>query len=167
VTQDGLVHQINGPGNTNTVVKESFVDSNGHNIRLNPVGEDASSTKVNYFVGDDPKQWRTGVKSWNMVNLGELWPGITVKLKAYGGNVEKLFYLSPYANPEDIKIRLTGADNLQIGSGGSLVINPASNVSMSKPIAYQELPNGKQTVEANYQLTGDSYGFILGNYDHQ
>ena len=43
-----------------------------------------------------------------MVNLGEVYEGIDLKLRAYGDNVEKLFYVKPGANPEQIKISLSG-----------------------------------------------------------
>ena len=43
-----------------------------------------------------------------MVNLGDVYDGIELKLKAYGNNVEKLFCVKPGANPEQIKISLSG-----------------------------------------------------------
>ena len=43
-----------------------------------------------------------------MVNLGEIYDGIELKLKAHGNNVEKLLYVKPGADPNQIKIRLSG-----------------------------------------------------------
>jgi hypothetical protein len=42
------------------------------------------------------------------VNLGEVYKGIELKLKAYGNNVEKLFYVMPGADPGQIRIALSG-----------------------------------------------------------
>ena len=42
------------------------------------------------------------------MNLGEIYKGIELKLKAYGDNVEKLFCVKPGAGPEQIKISLSG-----------------------------------------------------------
>jgi hypothetical protein len=43
-----------------------------------------------------------------MVSLGEVYKGIELKLKAHGNNVEKLFYVKPGANPEQIRVSLSG-----------------------------------------------------------
>jgi hypothetical protein len=53
--------------------------------------------------------------------LGEAYPGIEVKLRAYGNNVEKLFYVKPGADPEQIKIRVEGIipPNPPLAKGGA------------------------------------------------
>lgn len=46
------------------------------------------------------------------VSLGEAYKGIKVELKAKGNNVEKLFYISPVARPEDVRIEVQGVRGL-------------------------------------------------------
>ena len=41
-------------------------------------------------------------------SLGGVYEGIELKLKAHGNNVEKLFYVKPGADPNQIKISLSG-----------------------------------------------------------
>jgi hypothetical protein len=83
-------------------------------------GEGAASSKANYFRGNDEKKWKTNISTYNMVDLGEVYEGIGLKLKAHGDNVEKLFYVKPGSKPEDIKVRLTGARTLKITDTGEL-----------------------------------------------
>ncbi len=75
-------------------------------------GEGRAETRVNYFKGNDkgndPEKWKTDVSTYDMVNLGEVYEGIDLKLKAYGDNVEKLFCVKPGADPEQIKVGLSG-----------------------------------------------------------
>ena len=71
-------------------------------------GEGTSATKVNYFKGNDPSKWKSNVSTYDIINLGEVYEGIGLRLKAYGNNVEKLFCVKPGANPDQIKIRLDG-----------------------------------------------------------
>src|SRR3989339_1314878 len=85
-------------------LREEFVGARVKTIQ----GEDPSVTKVNYFKGNDPSKWKTNVSTYNLVNLGEIYKGIELKLKAYGNNVEKLFCVKPGADPEQIKISLSG-----------------------------------------------------------
>ena len=71
-------------------------------------GEKISGAVVSYFKGNDPSKWKRGIATYEMVSLGEVYKGIALKLKAHGNNVEKLFYVKPGANPEQIRVSLSG-----------------------------------------------------------
>ena len=91
-------------GRSGVALKEEFVGAKVKTIQ----GEEKSVTKVNYFKGNAPEKWKTDVSTYDFVNLGEIYKGIELKLKAYGNNVEKLFCVKPDANPDQIKISLSG-----------------------------------------------------------
>ena len=57
-------------------------------------GESQAVTKLNYFKGNDRSKWQSNISTYDTVSLGEVYEGIDVKLKAYGNNVEKLFYVA-------------------------------------------------------------------------
>ena len=84
-------------------LRESLIGAKEMNIK----GEDKAKTQVNYFVGDK-KNWKSNIPAWDAVNFGEVYNGITFKLKAYGKNVEKLFIVNPGGNSEDIRIKVEG-----------------------------------------------------------
>src|SRR5262249_54650012 len=65
---------------------ESFVD--GHPT---PAGAHPAATHVSVFAGNDPARWQRDVASYAEVNLGTVWPGISVALTAHGRQVEKVF----------------------------------------------------------------------------
>ncbi|HHT18370.1 MAG TPA: hypothetical protein GXZ72_02245, partial [Methanobacterium sp.] len=165
ITHDGITHQIIGEDNKTLVVKEQFLDSQGNPIIFQAKGEEPSNTVVSYFKGNNPDNWQTNLPTYNFVNLGELYPGITVKLRATGSNIEKLFFVNPGAHPDDIQIQMLGIDCLAIDEDGNLVIKSDGfpEVSMSKPIAFQANNNN---IEANYQVKDNVYGFAIGDYDH-
>ncbi len=85
-------------------LREEFVGAKVSGIK----GEDESVTKVSYFKGNDPLKWKTNIATYDVVNLGEIYKGIELKLKAHGNNVEKLLYVKPGADPNQIKISLSG-----------------------------------------------------------
>src|SRR3972149_2073261 len=91
-------------GRSGVALKEQFVGAKTRTIQ----GEEKSVTKVNYFKGNDSSKWKTNISTYDVVNLGEIYKGIELRLKAYGNNVEKLFCVKPDANPEQIKISLSG-----------------------------------------------------------
>ena len=61
-------------------------------------GEAQSVTKVSYFKGNDPSKWKSNISTYQLVNLGEIYEGVELKLKAHGNNVEKLLYVKPGAD---------------------------------------------------------------------
>ena len=145
------------------VIKESLVGTSISNVK----GEEEAVTKVSYFKGKDPSKWRRNISTYNLISLGEVYKGIGLKLKAYGKNVEKLFYVKAGANPESIKIKIEGAKSLKINEAGELEVETGLGVvKFTKPSAYQEINGKRVKVAAAYTLLSKYvYGFKVGSYD--
>jgi len=140
---------------------ERFVD--GH---PSPVGEHSAATHLSVFLGDDPARWQKDVASFADVDLGTVWPGITVALSAHGKQVEKIFTVEPGAVPDTIRVRVAGAESLAVGDDGALVAHTgAGDVRLTPPVAYQEIAGTRRTVPAAYEIAGDEYGFRVRDYD--
>ncbi|BDZ71374.1 SBBP repeat-containing protein [Methanobacterium petrolearium] len=144
------------------VIKEQFIHENGSVITFHATGHETGTAKVDYYMGNDSSQWKTALTTWNSISLGEIYPGITVILRANGDNVEKIFLIQARANPEDIKILILGTSDLQVTSEGDLKMQtPIGDVLLSKPLAYQE----DDVISVNYNLDGNIYSFQVGEYD--
>jgi len=152
-------------------IKEEML---GGKIDIDKVkGEEQTITKVNCFKGGDPSRWKTNISTYDVITLGEVYPGIEIKLKAYGNNVEKLFYVSTNADPEAIKIKLNGAKGLRVNEKGQLEAETAlGSIKFTKPLAYQEIDGKRVEVAINYELSTHNtanyqliYGFKLEDYD--
>ena len=89
---------------------------------ISPRPLEPSSTRINYFLGQDPANWRTRVPSYDAVSMGEICTGIELSLKAYGGRIEKIFTLEPGADPDCIRVRVKSAESLTLNSSGELVL---------------------------------------------
>ena len=178
VTGDGeMVYSLKG-----ITLKESLVGSRINNI----TGEGEAATKVSDFRGSDPSKWQSNIPTYDFVTLGEIYDGIELKLKAYGNNMEKLFFIKPEAAPQDIQVKLEGAKRLEVNEDGELVAETElGDVKFTKPIAYQEIDGKRVNVSveyaicnlpfATYALPNDLslvtrhpspiYGFKVGAYD--
>ncbi|MFN3711974.1 MAG: SBBP repeat-containing protein, partial [Alishewanella aestuarii] len=133
-------------------------------------GVNPSPTRVSYFIGNDESKWQRDVPTYERVSLGEVYKGIRVELKAYGNNVEKLFYVSPKADPGVIRVELEGIKGARVKESGELVLETElGDVEFSKPVAYQEVGGNKVYVPVGYKLLreGDkvAYAFEVGEYD--
>lgn len=159
-----------GPDNKlkQAVFRETFLTENGKVISFDPQGQGKTETRISSFSGNDPRRWRSQLPSYDCISLSAVYPGIEVKLKASNKNVEKLFYVEPGVEAENIKVRVDGIESLRISPEGELVLmTEIGEVAMLKPVAYQELPEGKQYIEVAYELKGErEYGFkVLGSYE--
>jgi len=145
------------------VFKERFLPCQSSDIK----GEIPTATKVNYFLGSKRTEWKTVVPTFENVNLGEIYPGITAKLRAHGGNIEKIFYVQPEADVNAIYLSFDGITSTERGSTGEIVLHTSNGeVSFTKPAAYQITQDGsKKNVEIEYVIKENGYGFKVGDYD--
>jgi len=129
-------------------------------------GKTAAPTRVNYFLGNDPKSWHSQVPTQRRVTLGEVYPGVAVDLLAKDHTVEKIFTLAPGADPGAIRMGFAGSRGISLTPAGELAVKTESEEFLfSKPLACQEQGGQRHYVDITYRLAGDEYGFTLGEYD--
>ncbi len=154
----------NKPNKTSrgVVLQETFMKADVNFVR----GEGRSGTRVNYFQGVDKSKWRTNIAAYEVVSLGEVYKGVEVKLRAHGNNVEKLFFVQPGADAGAIRVRIDGADGLNVGHAGGLEVKTAlGKVSFTAPAAYQEVDGKRRDIKVAHVIRGNEYGFRVGEYD--
>jgi beta-propeller repeat-containing protein len=123
-------------------------------------------TKVSIIRDDDPARWRTGLRTYGGVSLGEVWPGIEVGLASRARTVEKVFTIRPGADVSDILLHVEGASSLGVGEDGRLeVATPGGEVTFSAPVAWQVAGDSRDPVAVAYATRGREYGFALGTHD--
>jgi len=173
VAEDGLTYAIGKSAASDKVadnadqarqmaaIKEKFLHSNP----LEPSGAKRSSAVVNYFVGNQ-EDWRSNIPAYEVVRLGEVWPAVDVELNAYGKNVEKIFKVRPGGIVADIRLAFEGVRSLSVSEKGELLVETGLGiVSMTKPLAFQDIEGIRRVVEASYFVDGKTYGFAVGHHD--
>ncbi|UCC44879.1 MAG: VCBS repeat-containing protein, partial [Candidatus Zixiibacteriota bacterium] len=135
--------------------------------RVNEIaGSKPASTAISWFKGSDRTKWKSHLATFEYVDLGEVYNGVNLNLRAYGNNVEKLFIVDPGADVGQIRIGIDGADGLSVNEGGELEIMAAlGEVKFTKPVAYQNYSGAREYVRVAYVLTDTWYGFTVGDYD--
>ncbi|HPQ78804.1 MAG TPA: hypothetical protein PK427_09145, partial [Synergistales bacterium] len=129
-------------------------------------GAEESETKVSYFLGNDQSRWQRSLPTYEMVDMGEIYHGIKLKLRAYGGSVEKLYYIGPGRDPGKIRMKVRGAESLKVNDRGELEVQTGNGpVIFSRPRAFQQEGSGRVDVEVSYLVNGGGYSFRVGSYD--
>src|SRR5438445_533450 len=123
--------------------------------------------KSNYFVGNDPKKWRTNVSTYAKVDYREVYPGVNL---VYYGNQRQLehdFVVSPGADPKVITLAFEGVDGVAIDALGDLVLRTVGGeVRLRKPVVYQEQNRQRAVIPTRYVLTAEhQVAFEVAAYD--
>ena len=145
-------------------VRMQFAGASDH-AQLSGAGE--MSGKINYFTGNDPARWQTGVSAFGQVLVGGLYPGVNL---AYHGNQRRLEYdftVAPGADPGVIAIRFEGADKISVNPAGDLVLRLGeSEILQPKPVMYQTVNGARQTISGGFtMLDARTVAFAVGDYD--
>jgi len=132
------------------------------------VGEDPLPTKVNYFIGNDPKKWQTNVQTYAKVRYQNVYPGID--LVYYGNNrqVEYDFVVAPGADANRIQFSVKGADALSVDAQGNLVLAKGANqLRFQSPGIYQQINGSRAKVPGSYSLKDSTHvGFTVAPHDN-
>ena len=135
LTQDSAVLSLHGEKTNAALRMKSMART-----RMPAAGASSLPGKSNYFVGNDPRQWRTNVPTYAPVKYAGVYPGIDL---VYHGNQRLLeydFLVAPGADPQAIGLRFQGAKKLTVNDDGALVIGIGDNeVIEHAPVVYQEI----------------------------
>jgi hypothetical protein len=99
-------------------IKLSFEGANLHPT-LEPINR--LETSVNYFIGNDPDQWKSDVPAWGGVRYKDLYPGIDLEVSSKDGQVVQRVVASEGADLSAVKLRVEGMDGIAL-EGGQLLL---------------------------------------------
>jgi hypothetical protein len=168
-----------GPGITGSVLRMKLVDANRDAI---VAGTDELPGKVNYFLGNDPKAWRSNIPTYAKVRYQNIYRGVDlVYYGNQGGQLEYDFVVAPGADPAAITLGVEahgspGRPPLRITRDGDLIVDlDGRDVHFHKPVIYQPLAGHlagtrddglRKPVKGSYMLTAShQVRFALGPYD--
>ena len=111
----------------------------GANPTIDVTGLEELPGKSNYFVGNDPKAWRTDVPTFAQVQYKDVYPGVDLIYYGHQGQLEHDWVVAPGADLSAIRFSVGGAYQIRIVCQGDLVIQTgAGEVRFRKPVVYQQ-----------------------------
>jgi Beta-propeller repeat len=131
------------------------------------VGAEPLSGHSNYFLGNDPRAWRTDVPQFARVDVHEVYPGIGLSYYGHEGQVEYDFLVAPGADPGRIRLHFEGAKGVRLDEHGDLILSvDGGELIHHAPIVYQAVADERRPVTGRYLRYGDrDVGFQVGEYD--
>jgi hypothetical protein len=137
----------------------------GANPRAKVSGLDELPGKSNYFIGNDPKKWRTNVPNYAKVKYANVYPGVDLVYYGNQGQLEYDFVVSPGADPNSIQLAINSGE--QVGSRQKAVGRTAQPQD-PEPEGQSAIDNRKSSIAAplHVNATGDlvvgtDYGEVI------
>src|SRR5579862_785482 len=123
--------------------------------------------KTNYFIGNDPKKWRTNIPTFAKVKYEGVYSGIDL---VYYGNQKKVeydFVVAPGADPRCIQFEVRGTTKINRDRNGDLVLHMAEGeIRWQRPFVYQETDGVRREIAAHYVVqNANRVAFGLAKYD--
>lgn len=168
LTQQGAVLSFEQPESRegSEVFHSLAVKFVGANVLPKLAAKDELTTKSSYFLGADPKKWRTGIPNYARVTIENVYPGIDVMYRGTHGRLQCSFLVAPGAKPSRITMAISGANNPRLDSEGNLILRSGkTELRLYKPTAYQDGGTNKRLVSARYLVCRGRIKFALNDYD--
>jgi hypothetical protein len=123
--------------------------------------------KVNYFLGNDPSQWRSNIPTYGKVRYSGVYDGVDLVFYGNQRRLEYDFVVAPKADAEAIRVVFSGQRRLELTAKGDLILRGrVGTASFRKPLIYQERNGERVPVGGGFRLlAGDAVGFRIGRYD--
>ncbi len=129
--------------------------------RAEPQGDELLRSTSSYFLGSDPKRWRTGVSNYGKVRYNGVYDGMDLVFRGSEAALEYDFLIAPNANPSQIRMRFDGARELSVNAGGDLLVD--GWFTQRRPRVYQ----GAREIAGRFRIHSDrTVSFETGPYDH-
>lgn len=139
----------------------------GANAAVSPAGVDRQPGVVNYFNGQNPKNWHTAIPTYAQVKSSDIYPGIDLVFYGNQRQLEYDFVVAPGADPRQIAWNISGAAPSLDKEGNLLLQGLHGPVRFKKPEIYQMERGSRVNVDGAYTIAGNQVRFALGPYDRK
>src|SRR5262249_49877143 len=114
---------------------------------------DALPGVANYYLGNDPAQWRTNLPTYSKVRYADVYPGIDLVYYGHHGQLRYDLVVAPGADPSAIALAVDGADGLEVDAAGDLVLRVGGGeLRQHQPRVYQDGDDGRHEIAGHYVL---------------
>lgn len=144
-----------------SVIRIDFEGSAGGS----PVGSSLVGENNNFMLGNDPENWRSGIRSFETVKLNEVWNDIDIVFSTSNGCLKYDVVLGPKADPANIIFHVEGHSGIT-SEGDTLIIDTPINMPIMDTGLVALVPGTNEVVHSSFEIIdNDRYCFSLGDYD--
>ena len=159
---------LNGRDASPETVRIRFMGAGRHS---QPSAEEPLPGVIHYYLGDDPKLWRTDVQRFHRIRYADVYPGIGLvfyceQQRDGHQQLEFDFDVAPGSDVSTISMQFEGATPHEVNGNMELVTPSGRVLVLKKPQLYQVRHGKREPVSGNYiRGEGNSVGISVPVYD--
>ena len=119
----------------------------------------------NYFIGNDPSKWATGVKIYQGITFHDIYPNIDARYYSDNGQMKYDLIVRPGGDVSRIALKYDGAEKLEVVNNELVVKTSVGVIKELKPFSYQFRERGRQEIGNRYTVKDNVVRFDVKNYD--
>ncbi len=160
------------PDHHNHSPEKSISQVQAHSFSCKYIGANENSTfqgfkesgaTRNYFLGSNPKRWKTKVPEYSGFRLRSIYDNIDYEIKDENGSPKSLWKIYPSGDPTEIKMVYEGLTP-SLNKEGQLILKTAfGEIIETAPVAYS-LTSMKK-VKCSFEINNNVVSFKLGRYN--
>lgn len=109
--------------------------------------------RVNYFIGNDPAKWKSGIPTYKSVFYKGIYEGVDMRFYGNNEHLEYDIVVNPGASPSRVQLSYRGVDGLRVTERGDLEICLKGGMLIQKrPYVYQEIDGKRVEVEGRFKV---------------
>lgn len=116
----------------------------------------------NYYVGKK-ETWVNNVKSYKSLVQKNIYEEIDIEYYVVNDKLKYDIFIGPYADPNKLKIKYSGLDNIRLDAGNLYITTSVNSVIEHRPYAYQIINGNEVEIVCNYKLEKDILSFKFPN----
>jgi hypothetical protein len=109
--------------------------------------------KANYFIGNDPKKWRTNIPTYAKVKYQDVYPGVDLIYYGNEGELEYDFVVAPGADPGLILLAIDDTEKVRQKAADEAI--PKLKTENSKLNLLQSTGNQESAIDASLRIEAD------------
>ena len=118
-----------------------------------PTGEAPLPGYSNYYLGNDPGRWRSGVQSYGVVRYSDIWPGVDMELYTASAALKYNFIVHPGGDPAQVVLVYEGTDGVSVGADGTMRVRTTVRDMMElRPYVFQRYGDEEREVASHWHV---------------
>jgi len=133
---------------------------------VKPQGRWSRNTTLNFYVGNDDKQWIEGIGTFDEVVYSGLYEGVDLVYRLTDTGCKYEFRIGLEGDPDEISLSVRGHEKLSTTRAGEMVISTVDGIMRDTGLVAFYDGSPSDVVDCAFDIQDDdTYGFILGDYD--